>query len=190
MTWQMTVCTQDRSISHYPRACLSFFSGPALFSTCSGSVPEPGSSSACVEVRGSERGRGSSNFSGKPTSVPEGGRASFKPTELCGRNSVGFQLPVSGGLDLSRETMRCCCVKEFCPQLNISVENRFPQPGEVHNDHWEAVLFFSTSTEMQLELKSTPIINYVERMRTVVKIKPTNLYFSLFLSSCFYMLQS
>lgn len=50
--------------------------------------------------------------------------------------------------------------------------------------------FFSTNIEMQLELKSTPIINYVERMRTVVKIKPTNLYFSLFLSSCFYMLQS
>lgn len=52
------------------------------------------------------------------------------------------------------------------------------------------LFFFPTSIEMQLELKSTPIINYVERMRTVVKIKPTNLYFSLFLSSCFYMLQS
>lgn len=39
-------------------------------------VLEPGSSGACVgEVRGSERGRAASNFSGKPTSIPEGSRS-------------------------------------------------------------------------------------------------------------------
>lgn len=35
---------------------------------------EPGSSSSCVEVRGSEKGRAASNFLGKSASVPEGSR--------------------------------------------------------------------------------------------------------------------
>jgi len=104
----MTPCSQDESLSHYPGACLSYFQDKPT-------VLELGASNACVEVRGSERGRGASNFSGYPASVPEGSRACIKPTELCGRNS-GFRSPTTGELDLSRETIRCSCVKEFCPQ--------------------------------------------------------------------------
>lgn len=48
--------------------------------------------------------------------------------------------------------------------------------------------FFSAGIEMQLQLKITAIIKYVERMRTGVKIELTNLYFFLFLPSCFQML--
>lgn len=73
---------------------------------------------------------------------------------------MGLQSLMAAGLDLGRETMRCCCVKgsalDKTFQWKIDLHKR-----ESFSHHQEApacLFFFSANAEIQLKLRSTPII--------------------------------
>lgn len=108
-TWRTSPRCQDRSVSHYPRACLSFFrTGPRYLNR------DP----LVLAWEKSEARRGEEQHPTFQESQLQFLRAPgpvLEPTELHGRNSVGFQSPIARGLHLNREKNEVLLCKNICP---------------------------------------------------------------------------
>lgn len=165
VTWKMTPSSQDRSISCYPRLLNFFFQEGCT-------TLKLGSFSTFVEVRGLEKGSAASNFLGKPAWVPESSRTCSRAHWTLWEELSGLLGTMAEVLYLSTEsqnhpeTINSCRAKESLPDKLFQWKTS-PWVGEVLSDPWKApvcfCLFNSTSIEMQLQLKSTPLIKYVEK---------------------------
>lgn len=149
VTWWMTPCSQDRSVPCYPGACLwCFRDWPAVL--------EPGSSSACVgEARGSERGKAASNFSEKPTPIPEGSRSCSGARWTLWKEFSGLSVINSWRAAPQQRKNEVLLCKRVLPDKLFQWKTP-PQAGEVHSNHRETLgacaFFFPTSIQMQLQL--------------------------------------
>lgn len=120
VTRKRTPSSQDRGVSCYLRLLNSFFSGGCpQYLYC-------GSSSACVEVRGLEKGRAASKFLGKSTSISEGSTSCSRAHWMLWEEFNGLLGTMAEGLHLStesqnhRETINFCRAKEFFPDKLFS----------------------------------------------------------------------